>query len=175
MVMIITGATHTGKTVTAQKLVERKKFPCLSMDLLKMGLIRSGNTRLGPTDDKEMEDYLWPIVVEIIKTAVENGQNLIVEGCYVPSGWKDSFPQRYLDEIRFICIVMSEQYILRCFDEIKAHACDIENRVDDSSCTRELLIRENRRYLDMCLSAGLKPILIDSREKAEQFYGKALL
>lgn len=173
MVMIITGATHTGKTVTAQKLVEKKKYPCLSMDLLKMGLIRSGNTQLKPTDDKKIESWLWPIVAEIIKTAVENGQNLIVEGCYVPYCWKESFPQRYLDEIRFICLVMSEQYIIRYFDQIMAHACDIENRPDDSSCTQELLMNENRRYLELCFSSGVGPVLIDGKEKAEQLYQKA--
>ena len=48
-----------------------------------MGLIRSGITDLTPEDDDELTDYLWPIVREIIKTAVENEQNLIVEGCYI--------------------------------------------------------------------------------------------
>ena len=46
-----------------------------------MGLIRSGNTVLTPEDDDALTDYLWPIVREIIKTAIENKQNLIVEGC----------------------------------------------------------------------------------------------
>lgn len=91
MVLLITGASHTGKTLLAQRLLQTYRCPCLSMDLLKMGLIRSGNTRLTPEDDQELESYLWPIVREIIKTAIENRQDLIVEGCYVPPRWSQDF------------------------------------------------------------------------------------
>ena len=52
MVLLITGASHTGKTLLAQRLLQTYRCPCLSMDLLKMGLIRSGNTRLTPEDDR---------------------------------------------------------------------------------------------------------------------------
>ena len=86
MVIIISGATHTGKTVLAQKLLEKYHYSVLSQDLLKMGLIRSGNTDLTPlSDDASLTEYLWPIVREMIKTAIENKQNLIVEGVYIPS------------------------------------------------------------------------------------------
>ena len=91
MIIVITGASHTGKTVFAQKLLEKYKYPYLSIDHLKMGLIRSGNAELTPmSDDTDLTKYLWPIVCEIIKTAIENKQNLIVEGCYIPlEGEKD--------------------------------------------------------------------------------------
>lgn len=48
MIFLIAGASHTGKTLLAQKLLEKYKYPYLSLDLLKMGLIRSGNTALTP-------------------------------------------------------------------------------------------------------------------------------
>lgn len=86
MIILITGASHTGKTVLAQRLLEKYKYPYLSIDHLKMGLIRSGNTDLSPvSSDDELTEYLWPVVREMIKTAIENKQNLIVEGCYIPS------------------------------------------------------------------------------------------
>ena len=78
MIILITGASHTGKTLLAQRMLERYKFPYHSIDHLKMGLIRSGNTELTPEDDDVLTDYLWPIVREIIKTAIENKQNLIL-------------------------------------------------------------------------------------------------
>lgn len=84
MIILITGATHTGKTLLAQRMLERFHYPYLSVDHLKMGLIRSGNTSLTVEDDEELTEYLWPIVREMIKTAIENKQNLIVEGCYIP-------------------------------------------------------------------------------------------
>ena len=80
MIILITGASHTGKTVLAQRLLETYKFPYLSIDHLKMGLIRSGYTNLTPDDDDMLTDYLWPVLREIIKTAIENRQNLIIEG-----------------------------------------------------------------------------------------------
>ena len=75
MILFIAGASHTGKTALAQKLLETYKFPYLSIDHLKMGLIRSGNTSLTPvSDDRALTDYLWPIVREMVKTAIENEQ-----------------------------------------------------------------------------------------------------
>ena len=81
MIILIAGATHAGKTAFAQRLLEKYKYPYLSIDHLKMGLIRSGQTDLTPMDDDKLTDYLWPIVREMIKTAIENQQNMIVEGC----------------------------------------------------------------------------------------------
>ena len=79
MVILITGASHTGKTLLAQRMLEMYKYPYLSIDHLKMGLIRSGKTNLTPEDDDALTDELWPIVREMVKTAIENRQNPNVE------------------------------------------------------------------------------------------------
>lgn len=159
MIIIITGASHSGKTALSQRLLEKYKYPCLSIDHLKMGLIRSGNTRLTPeSEDKELTAYLWPIVREMIKTAIENEQNLIVEGCYVPLDWESDFEKEYLDKIRFYCLVMTESYINEHFDDIKRYASVIEKRLDDSYCTIEGVVADNayyaeftKRYKDSCV------------------------
>lgn len=79
MVLLVAGASHTGKTLFAQRLLEKYGYPYLSVDHIKMGLIRSRNTTLTPmSGDRALTDYLWPIIREIIKTVIENGQNLIV-------------------------------------------------------------------------------------------------
>ena len=96
MIILITGASHTGKTLLAQKMLEKYKYPYLSIDHLKMGLIRSGNTELTPEDDEALTGYLWPIIREIVKTAIENKQNIIIEGCYIPFDWRRDFEERYL-------------------------------------------------------------------------------
>ena len=110
MVILITGASHTGKTLLAQRLLEQLHYPCLSIDHLKMGLIRSGNTALTPEDDDALTDYLWPILREMVKTAVENRQNLILEGCYIPPDWRKDFTAPYLDSIRFLCLAFTDAY-----------------------------------------------------------------
>ena len=148
MVILITGASHTGKTALAQRLLERYGYPYLSIDHLKMGLIRSGHTQLTPlSDEKDLTEYLWPVVREIIKTVIENDQNLIVEGCYIPFDWFDDFEKEYLDDIRYCCIVMSERYIRDHFDDIKRYACVIEDRLDDD-CSLEIVLNDNAQYLN---------------------------
>ena len=142
MIVLIAGASHTGKTALAQKLLEKYKYPYLSIDHLKMGLIRSGQTLLTPDDDK-LTEYLWPIVREMIKTAIENSQNLIVEGCYIPLDWAKEFEPEYLSNIKYVCLVMSESYIRNHFESIKAYANVIENRLDDSYCTMESVLNNN--------------------------------
>ena len=148
MVILITGASHVGKTLLAQKMLERYKFPYLSIDHLKMGLIRSGNTDLTPEDDDELTEYLWPIIREIIKTAIENEQNLIVEGCYIPFDWRNRLGEQYLQSIRFICLAMSDEYIDSHFEEIKSHGSDIETRLDDSNCSAVQLKQDNHQIID---------------------------
>ena len=148
MVIIITGASHTGKTMLAQKLLEEYKYPHYSIDHLKMGLIRSKNTLLSVEDDDELTEYLWPIVRETIKTAIENKQNLIIEGCYIPYNWYKDFDKDYLDNIKSICLVMTDNYIKSHYDKIIKHASDIENRIDDSDCNIENQIKDNQKYMN---------------------------
>lgn len=162
MIILITGASHAGKTLLAQKLLEKYKYPYLSIDHLKMGLIRSGNTSLNAeSDDKSLTEYLWPIVREMIKTAIENNQNLIVEGCYIPFSWKTDFENRYLNHIKFVCLIMSEKYIRKNFCNIINYANAIEQRLDDSYCTLETVLKDNKTILEICRSYGLDYILID--------------
>ncbi|MBQ8813936.1 MAG: adenylate kinase [Lachnospiraceae bacterium] len=128
-----------------------------------MGLIRSGQTELTPMDDDRLTDYLWPIVREMVKTAIENRQNLIVEGCYIPFDWKDSFSVEYLQHIRYVCLVMSEDYIREHFADIVAKSSVIEARLDDSDCDAERLIRENRNNLEQCRKYSCEYALIDDK------------
>ena len=160
MIILISGASHTGKTALAQRMLEKYKYPYLSIDHLKMGLIRSGNTSLTPMDDEELTPYLWNIVKEMIKTAIENNQNLIVEGCYIPFDWATDFSDEYLRQIRYICLVMSEKYIDNHFDDIVNHANVIEKRLCDD-ISKEKLIADNIHSLEMCKKYNLKYILFD--------------
>lgn len=167
MIILISGASHVGKTALAQKLLEKYKYPYLSIDHLKIGLIRSGNTELTPMDDDKLTGYLWPIVREMIKTAVENDQNLIAEGCYIPFDYEKDFEPEYLEKIKYLCLVMSEEYIKNHFDDIKAFANVIENRLDDSWCTLESTIEDNKMILKQVQKYGVKHILITDKYKID--------
>lgn len=161
MVILIGGASHAGKTLLAQRLLEKYHYPYVSVDHLKMGLIRSGNTDLTPMDDEKLTDYLWPILREMVKTAIENGQNLMVEGCYIPFHWKQDFTEEYLKQIRYCCLIMTRQYIERHFEKIRNHANAIEKRLDDSGLSAEQLIADNEANLAQCMANDCPYILID--------------
>ena len=163
MIVLIAGASHTGKTALSQKLLEQYKYPYLSIDHLKMGLIRSGNTKLTPMDDTGLTDYLWPIVREMIKTAIDNKQNLIVEGCYIPFDWQRDFDPEYLEKIRYYCLIMSDEYIHSHFSDIKKHANVIESRLDDECCTVESVLADNREVLALAQRYNVNYILIDDK------------
>lgn len=162
MIILITGASHTGKTLLAQKLLEKYKYPYLSIDHLKMGLIRSKNTNLTPLcSTEELTEYLWPVVREIIKTAIENKQNLIVEGCYIPFDWQKDFSAEYIGNIRFICLVMSKNYISNHFADIIRYEKVIENRLSDDSCSPEFFTEENAFFLEEAQKHNADIIFID--------------
>ena len=164
MIVLISGASHTGKTALAQKLLEKYKYSYLSIDHLKMGLIRSEQTNLTPlSDDDTLTDYLWPIVCEIIKTAIENNQNLIVEGCYIPFDWENHFEEDYRRNISHFCLIMSENYIRNHFEDIKKYACIIESRLDDGDCSMENLLKDNARTLKLAKKHRVNYILIDEK------------
>ena len=162
MIVLITGASHTGKTALAQNLLEKYKYPYLSIDHLKMGLIRSGNTKLTPmSNDGDLTAYLWPIVREIMKTAIENNQNLVVEGCYIPFDWQKDFDNEYLQSIKYYCLVMSEEYIKNHFCDIKKYANVIENRLDDEWCTIESVLADNAEVLSLAQKHNANYMLIE--------------
>ena len=167
MIILIMGPSHVGKTNFAQKLLEKYHYPYVSIDHLKMGLIRSGNTTLTPlSDDEDLTSYLWPIVREMVKTAIENQQHLIVEGCYIPFNWKDDFDEAYLQHMRCYCLVMSEQYIREHFDDIKKYANVIEQRIDDD-LKLEAVLMENKTALDLAIQHNVNYMLIDSEYRLD--------
>lgn len=161
MIILIAGASHTGKTVLAQRLLERYRYPYLSIDHLKMGLIRSGRTALTPqSDDGALTALLWPLVREMVKTAIENGQHLIVEGCYIPGDWAAAFSPDYRAKIRYICLVMSERYIRRHFADIQRYADTVERRLTQDFTLADALA-DNARMREECRRWGNPYVEID--------------
>lgn len=161
MIILIAGSSRTGKTMLAQRMLEKYKYPYLSIDHLKMGLIRSGYTNLSPTDDNPtLTAYLWPVVREMIKTAMENHQNLIVEGCYIPLDWRQDFDDHCQQSIRFICLGMTDEYIDTHYDNILRHESEIESRPAVPDCTKERLKACNRYFINGFREHGEEVCLI---------------
>ncbi|MGL5416356.1 MAG: GNAT family N-acetyltransferase [Clostridium sp.] len=160
MIFLISGSSHTGKTVLAQRLLEKYKYPYLSIDHLKMGLIRSGQTALTVEDDDKLTKYLWPIVCEMIKTAIENKQNLIVEGCYIPCNFREDFNGEYLVYIKELWLVFSREYIENNYKKIIDYENIIEKR-GESNYLKEMMIEDNKKVLEGCKKHRCEYILIN--------------
>lgn len=173
MIYLIGGSSHVGKTLIAQKLLERTGYPYTSLDHLKMGFIRTGMTDLTVEDDTEMCYWMWPFVVEMIRTAIENDQNMIVEGCYIPTEWQDSFTDDELAKIRCLFIVMSEPYIRQHFADIVDHANAIESRIDDRP-DMERLIACSENFRAECEERGVPCYVIDEAFRPEDILAAIL-
>ena len=72
--------------------------------------------------------------------------NLIIEGCYIPFDWKNSFNADYLSQIKYICLVMSESYINSHFSDIVRFGNAIENRLSNDLGIEDI-IQDNQEYL----------------------------
>ena len=167
MITLIAGTSHTGKTYLAQRLLEKHGWPYLSLDHLKMGLIRSGYTDLTVNDDDALTALMWPIVREMIKTAIENEQHLVVEGCYLPYDWRKDFDEEYLPHIRFVCLVMTEKYLRSHFTDVRHYASVVENREEEPELDLTELIRDNAANLAKCRENACEVILIDNAYQVE--------
>lgn len=161
MIILINGASHTGKTFQARKLLEKYNYNYLSIDLLKMGLIKSGYTNLTAEDDNELTSYLWPIIKNIIITALENKQDLVIEGGYIPFGYEKDFTEEQLKEIKLYTLVMSEEYIKKNFKVIKEYSNVAENRINDDWFTLDFSLKENKEYLEKCIEHNYDYVLIN--------------
>lgn len=167
MIILIGGASHAGKTLISQKLIEKYHYPCTSLDHLKMGFIRSGRTELTVKDDYKMRFWLWPFAAEMVKTAIENNQNMILEGCYIPKEWKQSFTPEYQKNIRAVFILMSERYLRNHFESLSKYANVIENRIDDE-LNLERLICCNKEFKEDCLENGTPFIEIEDEYNLDE-------
>ena len=159
MVILIGGVSCTGKTVMAQKLLEKYKIPYLSIDHIKMGLIRGSKyCDFSATDgDDELTNKLWPIVKGIIKTNIENRQHIIIEGCYLHPEDIRNFEPEYLEQIIALYIGFSKDYLEKYFDSgIVEHRSEIEQKDYDDYMNRDDFIKLHSQFKDLCKSNNAK-------------------
>ena len=170
MVFLIGGETHTGKTFLAQKLLEMHHFPYISLDHLKMGLIRGMNPApFEVTEDSKIAEFLFGIVEGIIKTCLENSQNLIIEGVYLPPSKTQTF--RNNPHIKILYLLFSEEYILQNYTLIFEKENVIERRFATERDSKEELIRNHKSLKQECLRHNLP--FLEIQENSEKEITKA--
>lgn len=170
MIILIGGISCTGKTLMAQKLLEKYKMPYLSIDHLKMGLIRGdSNCSFAPTDKSEViGQKLWPILKGIIMTNIENNQNLIIEGCYLMPSFVKDFDKEYLNDIIAVFIGFSNNYINDNFvSSIIKNRNVIEKRIYEEERPILQFINEHNELRKKCIENDVEYFEIDSDYEKE--------
>ena len=169
MVVLIGGPGCVGKTKLAGRLAAEYGYFAFSLDHLKMGLIR-GLPDCGFTaesDDRLITAKLWPIVRGVVMTAVENGQDLILEGCYLPPEELAALPEEYRREITAFWLLFSRGYVMKHYGDILAHRCDAERRLYPEERSAEQMAGEHERWAALCAEAGAKHFIIEEDDEGE--------
>ena len=153
MIVLVGGESHTGKTLMAQKLLEKYKYPYTSLDHIKMGIIRGyENCGFTPYDSEAViSENLWGVIKGIIDTCIENKQNIIIEGCYLP-------PEKVADishNVIAVYIVFSNLYINKNFEKIINYENIIEKRKFKEERRINEFIIENKEVERKCIESKL--------------------
>jgi len=170
MIILIGGVGYAGKTFIAQQLLEKYKYPYLSIDHLKMGLYRADiECGFTVTDSVEqISDKLWPILKGIIMTCIENKQNLIIEGGYLFPQKINELKNDYLNEIISFYLGFSDSYIEKYFSsKIQKHRSVIQERGYECEDTIESYIMENRKQKEICEEYNAQYFEIDENYERE--------
>lgn len=153
MVILVGGVSHAGKTLMAQKLLEKYYYPYTSIDHIKMGIIRGygdcGFTHLD--SDEVISERLWGVIKGIIDICIENKQNIILEGCYLPH---EKVADISGDDVIAVYIVFSDSYIEENFGKIITYENIIEKRKFSEEINKNEFIIENKELKKKCIEAG---------------------
>ncbi|MCL2772896.1 MAG: 2-phosphoglycerate kinase [Oscillospiraceae bacterium] len=181
MIILIGGVGYAGKTLMAQKLLEKYKMPYLSIDDLKMGIYRSDpDCGFTPESDSETGGFeliankLWGILKGIIMTSIENKQNLIIEGAYLfpqkinEFKEEDNKENQYSPNIISFYMGFSENYVRENFhSQVLANRSAIQYRGYEDTGTVEDYIAENAKQKKICEDYGAKYFEIDGDYEEE--------
>lgn len=164
MVILISAPSCSGKTLLAQQLLEKHKMPYYSIDHIKMGLIR-GLDAIGFTaesSDDHISEKIWPIIKGIIMTAIENHQNVIIEGAYIKPEYLLEFDAHYKKHIVPIFLCFSQTYINHHYESrILGHRNVIENRLYNETRDITFFLESHERLINACLLNKQTFFLVD--------------
>lgn len=169
MILFIGGESHTGKTLLMQALIERYHMPACSLDHIKMGIFR-GKAGCGfcPTDnDDKIAEILWPIAKGMADTCLENGQHLILEGCYLPQKQVADYVHTHKD-VHALYLAFSESYIHAHFKEKILQYEGVTEQRMTSDFEKMACLTGNIETQKRCLEAGLSCYVADDSFSARQ-------
>jgi len=121
MIYIISGASRSGKTITAQILAQETGLSLFSIDFLMMGLMK-GLPSLGVHDKMwahEIAEKIWPILENMIKSMIYGQEDYIFEGeAFIPL-YVSQLLQEHPGEVKAVFLGYSTIDINRKIQDVK--------------------------------------------------------
>lgn len=147
MVVIITGASCTGKTMLTKRLIDTCGVKQIAMDSIKMYLFRNDNNcGFTPTDSNRfIGGKIWSVIKKEILNAIDNGTDLIIEGAY--------FSPEYI----------RKQYNLG----IIKHRHIVKKRAYEEDRAPEVFIKYHNVLKEKCIEYGQRYYYIESDYEKE--------
>ena len=161
MIILIGGASCTGKTRIAFDLMKKYKIPYFSLDVLMMGIFRSNN-KCGYTpmsDEESINKVLWPVIYQMIKTNIENETDYIYEGIQILPGNICEIENDYRHHVKAYFLNFTTNYLINRYNSISEYRNVIESRTDID--TIETSINKNSLVSEKCMQSNQAIFSID--------------
>ena len=104
MIYILTGIAKSGKSLVANRLIQKYSLPTFSTDYIMMMLVR-GNKTLGIDPDGEDEivaNQLRPYINGLIQTMVENKVDYFIEGVHFNPDFARELLDKYPNDVKVL-------------------------------------------------------------------------
>lgn len=170
MVVIITGASCTGKTMLTKRLTDTCGVKQIAMDSIKMDLFRNDkNCGFTPTDSNRfIGGKIWSVIKKEILNAIDNGTDLIIEGAYFFPDYLEEIPKKYLKFLYPVYICFSPEYISKQYDSgIIKHRHIAKIREYEEDRAPEVFIKDHNTLREKCLEYGAPFYFIESDYEKE--------
>ncbi|MGO0713955.1 adenylate kinase [Bacillus subtilis] len=129
MLYIIGGASRSGKTTVAKRILEETKISYFSLDYLMMGIAEGApELAVNPTEeDIKTAKRMWKIIDPLMRAMIENKIDYVIEGVQLVPSYLSKFEQDYLGKVKLCFIGKAEIDVQNSIDEIKFYSSKTEN------------------------------------------------
>jgi len=155
MIILISGASHTGKTMLAKRLCERYQIPYKNIEYIKQHMLLSADSdgiNVGNALESNkyvLSENVWFIVENIVRDGLEKGEGMVLDGNFLPP-----HRVRALDDVGVISmhLIFTPEYIEKNYDVILKHRKEESSIHDDGDI---LQIMSNEGILKESISKNI--------------------
>lgn len=124
MLYLVSGASRSGKTIIAERILEERGIPYLSLDWLVMGFT-NGLPQLGVHDrlmPDEIAAGIWDYVKAMFESMIWSGIDYVIEGEAILPGRIRELIDSHPDKVRIVFLGYASVDVEQKLQEIKEHS-----------------------------------------------------